>query len=232
MKAFETISLRNVALRLAKIRQPTTTKIHEGRLLALLKSGALTAGFEFPGPVRRWISLDANYWLTVDSKKFGSIRSDGTRTYNIKIVDCAEAFSRSVFGDNSEGSAATLSKEELVRVLASASAKFEVVIQVRELQRYLDREGLKENPFDLVPPKGPGGAPAKGAWNKLAVFIPAYLLAHHEKNNERPKFAAAAVRIVEIAIRSDVPPQSIPDERTLEDTLSRIYTEKEKILRG
>jgi hypothetical protein len=233
LETFETISLRDVALRLAKIRQPTTNRIHEGRLLSLLRSGALTAGFEFPGPARRWISLDSNYWLTVDGEKFASIRSDGARTYKIKITDCAEAFSKAVFGNKRTESSAALSKEELARVLMSASARFEVVIQAQELQRYLDSEGIKENPFDWAPTTSRGGGtPPKQAWNKLAVIIPACLLAHHEKHPERPKFEPAAMEIIAIAAEHGVSPQSLPAKSTLEDTLSKIYTEKERILNG
>jgi hypothetical protein len=81
----ETITLREVALRLAKIKSPATSKIDDGRLLSLLRSGDLKAGFEFPGATKRWVSIECNYWVTVDSQKFRSIRSDEDYTYKVRL---------------------------------------------------------------------------------------------------------------------------------------------------
>jgi hypothetical protein len=69
-----TLSLREVARRLAEAQSLRRARIDDGALLALLKAGRLKAGFEFPGLVTRWIPIPETYWLSIGSDKFSSVR--------------------------------------------------------------------------------------------------------------------------------------------------------------
>jgi hypothetical protein len=53
-----TMTLREVALRLARLPGSLAGKIDDGKLLSLLKSGELKAGFFFP---RALATLDSNF---------------------------------------------------------------------------------------------------------------------------------------------------------------------------
>lgn len=223
----ETITLREVALRLAKIKQPTTRKIDSGQLLSLLKSGDLKAGFEFPGVTKRWVAIEPNYWLTIDSDKFRSIRSDGGYTFKVGLRDFADTYLRLVLNDSSNESL----KAEFRVVLGQASRKYEVVVQAEEWKKYLDNHGLNEPPFD-TPPKGKGGRNPKAAWRQLSVTIPAYLLAHHDKTHEPPNHETAAGEIHQITMSTyTIDANSLPAPGTIKDVIGEIYQRKIYILK-
>lgn len=222
----ETIALREVALRLAKIKQPATKKIDDGQLLSLLRSDDLRAGFEFPGATKRWVPIERDYWLTVDSAKFRSIRSDEDYTFKVRLSEFAESYSRLVL-DNSPSKSL---KDEFRVALAAASRSYEVVVQSEEWKKYLVSHNLKEPPFDLPKPKGKGGRNPLAAWNHLAVIIPAYLLAHHSKTQQPPNYEVAADQIYDIALKKGIDPATVPQPGALKDVISNVYKEKESIL--
>jgi hypothetical protein len=222
----ETITLREVALRLAKIKSPATSKIDDGQLLSLLRSGDLKAGFEFPGATKRWVPIEGNYWVTVDSQKLRSIRSDEDYTYKVRLSDFAQGYSRLVLSDSSHE---TL-KDEFPVALAAAPRRYEVVVQSEEWKKYLVSHDLKEPPFDLPKPKGKGGRNPLAGWNHLAVIIPAYLLAHHSKTRQPPNYEVAADQIYDIALKKGIDPATVPQPGALKDVISNVYKEKESIL--
>lgn len=225
----ETITLREVALRLAKIKQPTTRRIDDGQLLSLLRSGDLKAGFEFPGATKRWVPIERDYWLAVDSAKFRSIRSDEDYTFKVRLREFAEGYSQLVFDDSPSESL----KDEFRVALAAASRSYEVVLQAEEWKKYLGNHNLNEPPFDAPPSKGKGGRTPLAAWRRLSVIIPAYLLAHHEKTHQPPNHAEAARQIREIAINKErIDAKSVPAQDTIEDVIGDIYRRTESILKS
>ena len=221
----ETITLREAALRLAKIKQPGTKKIDDGQLLSLLRAGDLRAGFEFLGATRRWIPIDQNYWVTVDSAEFRSIRSDGGYTFKVRLRDFAKAYLQLIPDDPSS------LKREFQIALAAAATKYEVVVQAKEWKKYLSDHDLKEPAFDTPPSKGKGGRNPLVAWNRLSVIIPAYLLAHHSQREQSPNHEEAAAQIYRIAIDSGIDAASVPKPGSLKDVISEIYKEKQDILK-
>jgi hypothetical protein len=220
----ETIPLREAALRLAKIRQPGTTKIDDGQLLSLLRAGDLRAGFEFLGATRRWIPIDRNYWVTVDSAKFRSIRSDGGYTFKVRLRDFAEIYSGLVLNDSSS------LKDELPIALAAASQSYEVVIQADEWKEYLSSHDLDNPPFDAPRAKGKGGRPALASWRPLCVIISAYLLEYHKTILQQPNHQTAADEIWRIAARK-IDAVSLPARDTIEDVIGEIYRKTQDILK-
>jgi hypothetical protein len=220
-----TISLREVALRLARIKEPTTKRIDHGWLLSLLREGDLRAGFEYPGFVRRWIPIQPTYWLNIDSGKFRSIRSDGEYTFKVRPRDFAEDYLNLVPSTPSESL-----KEEFRVFLEGVSRKFEVVIQDEEWKRFLVAHKMQEPTFDTPKVKGRGGRYPMAAWDKLAVIIPAYLLAHHSEKNQPPNYRTAAEQIYEMIVTSGIDKASVPKPDRLKDVISEVYRKKESIL--
>jgi hypothetical protein len=91
-----TLTLRAVALELGKSQAPNNSKIADGKLLGLLKSGELTAGFEFPGLVTRWVPIPATYWMRITSDKFRGIRRGGNSradgTYKVRVSSFVDEY--------------------------------------------------------------------------------------------------------------------------------------------
>ena len=64
-----TISLHDAGQRLAELHG-SKEQIACGKLLSLLKTGQVKAGFQFPaGQTVLWITIPAHYWATVSSDK-------------------------------------------------------------------------------------------------------------------------------------------------------------------
>jgi hypothetical protein len=225
----ETITLREVALRLAKIERPGTAGIADGQLLSLLKSGELQAGFDFPGYSRRWVPIPMDYWLKIDSRQFRSIRRDEKCTFKVRLSDVVDSFLELVF-DSTRPSLSTASlQDEFRSALTAASRRYEVVVQASKWKKYLERHQLAEPALRSPPMKGRGGRNPLPAWNRLAVIIPAYLLAYHDKQRDKPKYEEAAHEIYNIAKDKEVP--AIPAADTLKDVISEIYRIKENIFK-
>jgi hypothetical protein len=101
------ISLREVARRLGEFRKPKRI-IDPDKLLSLLKSGALSAGFEFPGrKIVLWIPIPQNYWLTVHMHKFQSLGfqldDPSSGTFTVRISEFSEELTKSVTQTDSHG---------------------------------------------------------------------------------------------------------------------------------
>jgi hypothetical protein len=229
----ETITLRDVALRLAKLKQPTTKAIADTQLLSLLKSGELRAGFDFPGCTKRWVSIPSDYGLKIDSRRFRSIRKDEGATFKVSIRDFADKYSQLVFDDVEEQNVPTSSsnlslKDEFRIALAAASRKYEVVVRTSECEEYEKRQPAVIEPVV----KGKGGRHPLTAWHELSVIIPAYLLAHHDERHQPPVYKDAGDEIYRIAREKDrIDANSLPKPDTLKDVISQIYRRKEDILK-
>jgi hypothetical protein len=64
------------------------------------------------------------------------------------------------------------------------------------------------------------------------VIIPAYLLAHHSKNEQPPSYKFAADEIYEIAnIKEGIDAASLPKPDRLKDVISEVYRAKQDILK-
>jgi hypothetical protein len=229
----ETITLRDVAIRLGKIKQPTTKAIADTQLLSLLKSGELKAGFDFPGRTKHWISIQPDYWLKIDSSKFRSIRRNEGATFKVSIRDFADEYSQLIFAESEIQNRATASnvslKDEFRIGLQAAARKYEVVVQAGEWEDYLKRHQLRE-PV-LIAQKGKGGRNPKAAWRELAEIIPAYLLACQAERLQPPRYETAADEIFKIAIDKGIDANSLPQPSTLKDVISRIFEMKTDVLK-
>ena len=97
MTAERIIALREVAIRLARIRRLRAGKIPVPALLGLLKSGELNAGFQFPGATVTWIPIPTSYWTGISTHKFRSLQyKAGDKhkkgTYEVKIAEFIDEY--------------------------------------------------------------------------------------------------------------------------------------------
>jgi hypothetical protein len=222
MDVRRTVPLRIIARRLPKVlnrRARTAT----GDLLSLLRSGELKAGFDFPGRVKRWISIPASYWAGIGSDQFRTLHYEkGNKhkpgTFKVRISQFADEFVQAVSSDLENGSRETASLlDELKGALSAASRRYEVVITEQEWKSYLQKHNLSEPP-DLNPKAGRHQLPA---WRDIAIVIGAYLIKHHATEKEKPlKIEEAAKKIHDIAKNKEI--SGMPAWTTIKDILSQM----------
>jgi hypothetical protein len=233
--ATNTITLRDVAQRLARLPATQSGRVADSKLLGLLKSGDLNAGFVFPGRVAMWIAIPETYWATVSSYAFRSIRrSDDddrqTGTYQVRISRFASeyvlAMKHQINGEHTlseEGTTATL-YDELKSALSHSSRRFEVVIREQEWLSYLARNNINEpSPSS----KSKQGRAEKTGWRELSVIIGAYLIKHRQTTSEEMKLHLAAEHIHSLAKSSEI--SGLPSAATIKDTLSKIRAKADEI---
>jgi hypothetical protein len=225
----ETITLRELALRLEKIERPKSKAIADGKLLGLLKAGELKAGFHFRGRTVRWVPIEPDYWRTVSSSRFRSIRREGGRVYKVNISPFANTYIESLTEikeqKNKDSQIELL--DEFKATLSAASRKYEVVVNVEEWERYLRTHSLAE-PSGAI---GRGGRHPLAAWRKLVPIIPAYLLAYQEKYHQPVNYEQAGKQIHTYAKnKGRIDAASLPSPDTIKDVISEIYALKTTIL--
>ena len=99
MTAKAIVSLRDVAIRLGQLRGLINEKPDETKLLSLLVSGELKASFYFPGLVWRWIEVPKEFWMSIGTERFRSIRirrgnKKKTGTFKVQIGEFADEYVR------------------------------------------------------------------------------------------------------------------------------------------
>lgn len=222
-----TFTLREVALALAKAKNPRSTGIADGDLLRLLRSGDLSAGFVFPGLRPYWIAIGPDYWSGVTAARFRSIRKDEGGTFLVDISRFVDVLWNHVRADLEAKTAkqpADFRGQTFKRALLAALDQYEVVIEEAEWEQYKSRNDLNEP----QPASKRGRHPLEG-WRHLAILIPAFILANNL--NRSPKFESAANQLLDLA-RKQWPNVQFPSAHTLADVLANIDKEAESIRQG
>jgi hypothetical protein len=231
-----TITLREVARRLAQLPGSPPGKIADGKLLGLLKSGELSAGFFFPGRVVLWITIPTYYWANISSYSFRSIRrsDDDERqigTYRVRITKFADEYANALSrmlqqnqDNDAVGQTNGLFLSEFKSALSQAYRRFEVLLPESEWASYLQRHNL-----EVLGPatKSKPGRREKQGWRRLSVIIGAYLIKHCRQTPEVIKSELAAEKIHEIAVKEKIP--DLPATSTIKDVLSEIRSKAEVI---
>jgi hypothetical protein len=231
MFAEPVISLREVARRLPKVLK-LPNKTAASRLLSLLKSGDLEAGFQFPGRATRWIPISTRYWVGIGTDKIQSLvheRGNKKRsgTYKVRISEFGDELVRAVkqgldqdrTGNQSDTLASAI-LDEVQRALSVASDRYEVCITEDAWNDYLRRHNLEE-PAPYIRRKG--GRKEKPSWRELSIIIGAYLLKHNAVTQEEMKLEHAAQNIHKIALERGI--SELPAWQTIKDHLSQIRSE-------
>jgi hypothetical protein len=213
----ETITLRESARRLARIRSPKGTKIESGKLLNVLRSGELKAGFYLlDGTV--WIEIPDAYWRGINTNKFAIGRKRGdskSGTYRVKANKFPNQVASTLYNSQQTSERqSSPSRERLVAVIEETTKWYEVTIKTKDFLEYLQRKGLEENKSTSNV-----GAPRK-AWREVCSYMAAYFAAHQRDRGPEPlKIKQAKEDIHKFAKDDDV--KNLPAEDTIREEISK-----------
>jgi hypothetical protein len=209
----ETITLRDAAQRLARIRRPKGRGIESGRLLSLLRSGELKAGFYFLGGTV-WIGIPLAHWQGIDRNKFRIGRKPDdpkSGTYQVKANEFAEEVARILWNNEQTGP----SREAVTAVIKETTKRYEVAVKTEDFQQHLLKHELDENKTTTNV-----GRRRKESWRELCSYMAAYFAAHQRDREAEPlKIDQAKTDIIKIAKDNHVP--DLPDEDTIKEQISK-----------
>ena len=224
-----TISLREIAIRLSQLKSKKEQPDVD-RLLALLKSGKLLAGFVFPGLVNRWIDIPQTYWAGIGTDRFLAVTySDGSDkkigAFKVPLRDFAAQYIQCLAGGVSESmkvdanGAVTALLEEVQHAVPLMAKYFEVRVREEVWTEYLSIHNLLD-PYERKKPTA--GANQKQGWREMSEIIGAYILDHAMSTpTARIKFKNAAEEIHRIAVAEQV--NEPPGVSMIQDLLSKIH---------
>lgn len=215
MPSMQTISLRDAGRELAK-RSGATETVSSGKMLSLLQSGTLTAGFHFPlNDQLIWIEIPSAYWSKIGNDKFRVIRrvSDDKRSgaFKVALYNFAKLVATQTGEANNNG-------RTLEAVLSAAAHSYEVMIAAADWQKYIDAQPDKSQSRKLT-----GGRGEKTGWRDLSVIIGAYIIKHYQETKEHIKVEQASEFIHALAKKDQI--TDLPSARTIQDHLSKIRKE-------
>jgi hypothetical protein len=179
-----TLTLREAALRIAKISGSRSDKIEDSKLLGLLVAGHLKAGFHCPGPFVSWVPIPASYWKGINSAKFRTIRRSSTDnkltgTYTVHLGQFANEYvgilSKNLSLEQQQQGAVWAT---LATILQIASRRYEVVLTEKEWQDYLQSNDLSD--LSVTKASKSGRRQLKG-WRGLAILIGAVPCPVHQR---------------------------------------------------
>jgi hypothetical protein len=219
----ETMILRDAALRLVRTRNPKTNRIQSSKLLSVLRSGDLKAGFYIlDGTV--WIEIPVTYWLGINSIKFRRIaRTDDPKsgTYPIranKFPDQVASIICSKIESNERASGQHQIEsglESVADVIEATARPYEATIKTKDFLDYLQRQGLEENKATSNV-----GKRRKQSWRELCSYMAAYFAAHQRDRGAEPlKIKQAKDDIHKFAMEDEV--KDLPAEDTIKEQISK-----------
>jgi hypothetical protein len=216
----ETITLRDAAERLARIRRPKGKGIESSRLFSLLRSGELKAGFYIlVGTV--WIEIPLTYWHGIDSSKFRRIaRTDDPKsgTYTIRaneFPDQVASIICSKIGSNERTSGqhqVESGMERVTDVIKATARPYEVTIKTKDFSDYLQRHDLEESTTTANV-----GRRRKEGWRDICSYMAAYMIAHYKDGLTA---GDSAKEIVDLAKADEV--ENLPSADTLKEQVSKM----------
>jgi hypothetical protein len=219
----ETITLREAAQRLARIRRPRGRGIESSRLFSLLRSGEFRAGFYILGGTT-WIEIPLTYWHGIDSRKFRRIaRTDDPKsgTYTIRANEFPDQVASIICGEIGSNERTSgqhqieLGIERVTDVIKATASPYEVTIKTKDFSDYLQRHGLEESKTTTNV-----GRKRKEGWRELCSYMAAYFAAHYRDRGDEPvKIDRAKADIIKIAKDDGVP--DLPDETTIKEQISK-----------
>jgi hypothetical protein len=220
----ETMILRDAALRLARARtkNPKTNRIQSSKLLSVLRSGDLKAGFYILGGTV-WIEIPLAYWHGIDSSKFRRIsrtKDPKSGTYPIRANEFPDQVASIICneverGEQTPGQSKTNpNRGEIAAVIDAAAQSCEVTVKTNDFLAYLKSHRLEERTIISNV-----GAPRKESWRELCSYMAAYVTAfHRDYPAERLNIEAAAKRIRELAEADGI--RDLPHWTTIKEKVS------------
>jgi hypothetical protein len=213
----EAITLREAARRLARIANPKGRTIQSSKLLNVLRSGELKAGFYFLDGTA-WIEIPDAYWRGINSNKFriGRKRGDSkSGTYRVKANEFPIQVVSALCGSEQTSERQSIpSRERLVAVIEETTKWYEVTIKTKDFLEHLPGNGLEENKATSNV-----GAPRK-AWREVCRYMAAYFAAHQrDRGAELLKIKQAKEDIHKFAKDDEV--KNLPAEDTIKEEISK-----------
>ena len=224
MTEVATISLHDAGQRLAELRS-SREPVACGRLLSLLKTGQVKAGFQFPaGQTLSWITIPAHFWAKVSSDKFKMIRYSKTAAKSGAFTVRIGQFPEEVVAQINEAPGNKQPADIWKGVLAATSHRYEAVILEADWTAY---EGRSRSSQPAPKKKSKLGRPEKN-WKDLCVIIGAYILKHHRVlPKDKIKVELASETIHKIAEDDQV--FDLPSAPSIKEALSNILSRAEVI---
>jgi hypothetical protein len=219
----ETITLREAARRLARIRRPKGKGIESSKLLNVLRSGELKAGYYIMGGAL-WIEIPLMYWQAISSDRFRRIGQNPddpkSGTYKIRtsttLVDqVADLICKAVEEHSpTKGHDAGAMRNAVTAVVNEAAKSYEVTVKATHFLEYLKNHGLEEKVASTNV-----GRKRKEGWRELCSYMAAYFAAYQRDRGRPPKIDQAQTDIIKIAKGDNV--LDLPDETTIKDQISQ-----------
>jgi hypothetical protein len=219
----ETISLREAAVRLARIRNPKGRKIESSRLLNVLRSGDLKAGFYFLHATE-WVEIPAAYWQRIGSDSFRRIARSQSEArfgaYKVRANAFPDQVASIVCGKLAATAVASRAQsqtdeETAAEIIRDTAISYEVTIKRKEFDEYLTRHGqTEEQTISAV------GRRRKEGWRELSSYMAAYFASHQrDRGTESVKIDQAKDDIIKAATEDRVP--GLPAAETLKEQISK-----------
>jgi hypothetical protein len=225
MAVVATISLHDAGRRLAELHG-SREQVACGRLLGLLKTGQIKAGFQFSaGSTLSWIAIPAHYWAKVSSNKFKIIRYSKTSPKSGALTVRLSEFAEEVVTQLNEAPGhERAASDKWKGVLAATSHRYEVAIIEADWIAY-----EKQNPPSEPAPKKKSklGRPPKNR-KELCVIIGAYIIKHHQVSPEAKIKVELASEVIH-KIAEDDKIFDLPTAPTIKEALSSILSRAETI---
>ena len=203
----ETMILRDAAQRLARTRNPKTNRIQSSKLLSVLRSGDLKAGFYILGGTV-WIEIPETYWLGINSSKFRRIaRTDDPKsgTYPIRATEFPDQVASIIWSKIG-------SNEQIAAVIKATARPYEVTIKTKDFLDYL-QSPQREGHITTTSV----GRKRKEGWRDICSYMGAYMIAHYR---EGLKAGESAEQIVDLAKADGV--EDLPSADTLKEQVSKM----------
>src|SRR5262249_13634451 len=154
---------------------PKGRTIQSSKLLSVLRSGELKAGFYFWDGTT-WIEIPDAHWGKINSTKFGigrKRRDPKSGTYRVRPNKFPTQVANALCGSEQPLERQGIpSRERLVAVIQETTKWYEVTIKTKDFSEYLQRRFPEENNATSNV-----GAPRK-AWREVCSYMAAYFAAH------------------------------------------------------
>ncbi len=219
-----TLTLRDAARRLARLRNPKAKGIASSELLSLLRSGELKAGFYILNGTA-WIEIPLAHWERTGSNKLRSIgrnrndpKSGAYRVRADKFPDQVATFVCKQIKSNEQTSERNKAKPNLdavTTVLDAAAKSYEVTVKTKDFLDYLRRHGIEERTIT-----GKAGRDPKEGWRQVCSYMAAYMAAHHRDHpTNAMKIEESARAIFDLANADGV--HDLPSWATIKEEVSK-----------
>lgn len=222
MTQIVTMSLRDAGVRLAELHN-TRDKVAVGKLLALLRSGEIRAGVQFPiGAQSYWFAIPISYWVGISTDKMRVIKFSKNKSGSGALKIQLGLFSEEVAAAVTQAHGDQLDNKAWAPVLAACSRSFEVSISQADWEDY---ESRIPKPSASA---GPGsGRREKSGWRPALVITGAYIIKHRRETQENIKPKEAAEVIWKLCKAEEI--ADLPSPATIADELAKILKKAESI---